>query len=218
MGGQSISVEKLGLKFNHSENSKIRFTIMDVYPGTKFKDVAISELFSNGCCISGQSKIILSTEKIKKIQDINIYDSIKLIDSNDKIVYGFKTELGTLIHDRILKIITENGNSIVVTPNHFVFSGSNNEKIQARQLTLHDSLLIKRDEHEIVLDKIAKVITIEKPTETFYFKKMEFGNQQIAWPVRAIFNNIITDDEYLDKINKLKKGIDKSASNSVQAP
>ena len=218
MGGQSISVEKLGLKLNHGEILKIRFTIMEVYPGTKFKDVAISELFSDGCCISGKSEIRLSTDEFKKIQDIKINDSIKLIDNNNNIIYGFKTEVGTLIHDRVLEIITEKGNSIVVSPNHFIFSGSYNKKIQARQLTPNDSLLVQKDENKIVQDKIVKIIPIDKPTETFYFKNMEFGNQQIAWPVRAIFNNIITADEYLDKMNKLHIPINKSASNSVQSP
>jgi hypothetical protein len=207
MGRQLVTVEELGLMFNQNGNSKLTFTIMEVYEGTKFKDVAISEFFSNGCCVSGESKILLSTNKIKNIKDIKVNDSIILIDNNDKIIYGFKIELGRLVHERVLEISTANGSNIFVTPNHFVYSGRKNQKIQAGKLTFNDSLVVFEGDHKIILEKIAKIIIVDKPIETFYFKNIEFGNQNIAWPVKAIFNNIITDDEYLDKLNKLNKSV-----------
>lgn len=205
MGEQSFSVEELGLKTNRNGKSIsiLRFTIIEVYPGTKFKDVAISELFSGGCCISGQSKINLLNNKEKNIEDLIINDTIKLIDHNNNIIYAFGAELGSVIYNNVLEIITEHGNSIVVSSNHYIYSGSINNKIQARQLRVFDSLLINNVNKGLYLDKISKINEIYKPTKTYYFKKLDFGVQEIKWPIRAIFNNIITADEYIDKRNKL---------------
>jgi hypothetical protein len=210
MGRQFVAVEDLGLKyysrsdFHDKPISKLKFTIMDVYPGTKFKNVAISELFSSGCCVSGQSKIILSNDEKKEIVDIKLKDSIKLLDNNNNIIYAFGAEFGSVVYDNLLEILTEKGNSIVMSPSHNVYVGSQNNKIQARQLSTTDSLIINNGENGIYLDKIKKINQIHNPTKTYYFKKLDFGNQTISWPIRAIFNNIIADDEYLDKLNKVK--------------
>ena len=208
MGRQDVTVEDLGLKYySRSDNkpvSRLRFTIMEVYPGTKFKDVAISELFSSGCCVSGQSKIILSNDVKKEIVDIKLKDSIKLLDNNNNIIYAFGAEFGSVVYNNLLEILTEKGNSIVMSPSHNVYVGGHKNKIQARQLSTMDSLIINNGENGICLDKIKKISQIHNPTKTYYFKKLDFGNQTISWPIRAIFNNIIADDEYLDKLNKVK--------------
>ena len=220
MGVQSINTEMLRLKQNSSDNKVgiLRFTIMEVYPGSKFKDVAISEIFTAGCCVSGQSNIILKNKNSKQIIDLMKKDSVKFIDKDNNIIYASGVETGTVIHDIILEIITENGNSIFVTPNHSIYTGIFNKKKHARQLSFNDSLQLIDSYDKISFDKISKINEINSPTQTYYFTNLNFGNQKIVWPIRAIFNNIITDDEYLDKINKLKIGINKSASNSVQAP
>lgn len=206
MGVQSVSTEKLGLKFNSSDKpiKTIRFTIMEVYPGTKFKDVAISELFNGGCCVSGQSKIGLTNGQEKEIGDIKINDSIKLIDRNNNIIYAAATEIGSVMHSDILEIVTEKGRTIGVTAGHLMYAGSINNKVQAIQLKVGDTVFVVDDKEKIAAEKIASIEQINKPTQTFYFKKLNFGNQQINWPIRAIFNNIIATDEYLEKLNKMK--------------
>jgi hypothetical protein len=211
MGVQSINTKMLRLKQNSSDNKidVLRFTIMEVYPGSKFKDVGISEIYTSGCCVSGLSNIYLKSKNPKQIEDLMKKDSVKFIDEANNIIYASEIEIGKVMHDMILEIITENGSSILVTPNHSIYTGIFNKKKHASQLSLNDSLQLIDSHDKIIFDKISKIKELHNPIQTYYFKNLNFGNQKIIWPIRAIFNSIITDDEYLDKLNKLKIGINK---------
>lgn len=205
MGEQIINGEKLGFKFYDAgkQNITLRFTITEVYPGTKFKDVAISELFINGCCFAGNSKISLTNGTEKEISAITKNDSIKLIDNANNIIYASALEIGNITHTNVLEFITEKKRSIVVTPAHLMYAGSIQKKVQARALKIGDSLIIHEDNGTSTLEMIAQIHHIEKPTETFYFKKMEFLDKEINWPIRLILNNVYITDEYIEKLNHI---------------
>jgi len=205
MGAQYINTDKLSFEYNGSENgiANLRFTITEVYQGIKYKDVAISEIFAQGCCVSGQSKIILHNNIEKEFHHLSTGDSITFIDNQNKIIYATAIETGSIMHDLLLKITTENGNNITLTPGHYVYT-TGGKKIQARHLTSSDSLQLIYNQESIYWDKIISISKIQNPTKTYYFKKLNFGNYNIAWPVKAVFNNVVTDDEYLDKINLTK--------------
>ncbi len=207
MGVQGVEAEKIWPKSYQSGNKgvTIRFTIEDVYPGTKFKDVAISELFITACCVSGTSKISLLNGGEKAIRDILPGDSIRLIDRDNQIIYAHATEVGRVTHSMMLEITTDLGRSIVATPGHLFYAGNLQNKVPAGQLSIGDSLIVLNDRDQPTTERISAIKQIDQSTPTYYFKKMKFQNKNINWPLRMILNNIIITDEYLEKLNEIKE-------------
>ena len=92
------------------------FEIIDVYPGKKWKDTAISQFSSRGCCFSTDTTIGLETlktmEQLEKSESIDIIDeSLKILDTANVLDYY------EINHSRLIEIST-NEYSIKVTPNH----------------------------------------------------------------------------------------------------
>ncbi len=209
MGVQIVETDKLWPKAyqNSNKGGSMRFTIEDVYPGTKFKDVAISELFIQLCCVSGSSKISLVNGGEKAIRDILSSDSIKLIDRDDQIIYAHATEVDSVFHKAVLEITTEAGRSLTVTPGHQIFAGSIQNKLPAGQLSVGDSLIVLDERDRLVTDRISAIARFDRPTPTYYFRKMKFLQKNINWPLKMILNNIIATDEYLEKLNKANSSV-----------
>jgi hypothetical protein len=204
MGGQGVSTEELKLKFIKSalSNITLRLTITEVYPGTKYKDVAISELFNSGCCVSGNSTILSVNNTEKNIAQLTTQDSIKFLDKNNNVVVAHGLEIDSVKHDNLLKITTNSGIGFILTPSHTVYKGGSLLPIQGRQLVVGDSLISYDTKHGTSFELISDIIPINEPTQTYYFKKIDFGTQKVNWPVKALFNRIVSSDEYLDKLNK----------------
>jgi hypothetical protein len=204
MGGQGVSAEELKLKFikNAQSNVTLRLTITEVYPGTKYKDVAISELFNSGCCVSGSSTILSINNTEKNITQLGAQDSIQFLDKNNNVVVAHGLEIDSVKHDNLLKIKTKSGIGFILTPSHRVYKGNSFSPVQGRQLVVGDSLITYDTKHGTSFELISDIIPIDEPTQTYYFKNIDFGSQEVNWPVKALFNRIVSSDEYLDKLNK----------------
>jgi hypothetical protein len=199
MGVQTVSLDKLVLKF---EQPTLRFTILEVYPGTKFKDVAISELFNSGCCVAGNMMLGMADGMKKQISELSQDDTIQLLDRNHQVVRAKVLEIDKVEHQKIVEIQTEQKAEIVVTFNHLLYAGADQRKVQAGNLTTQDSLWIFDSKGHVSLEKIARINHVNQPTEAYYFKKIDILDKNTHWPLKAVFNTILSGDEYLDRLNK----------------
>jgi hypothetical protein len=199
MGVQTVSLDKLVFK---SEHPTLRFTIMEVYPGTKFKDVAISELFASACCVAGNVMLGMADGIKKQISELSQGDTIQLLDRNHQVVHAKVLEIDKVVHQKIVEIQTEQKASIVVTFNHLLYAGADQRKVQAGNLTTQDSLWILDSNGHVSLEKITSINHVNQPTEAYYFKKLDILDKNTHWPLKAVFNSILSGDEYLDRLNK----------------
>jgi hypothetical protein len=95
-----------------------RFEIVEVYPGVKWKDVAISEITNLGCCFNTNTSILQTQNKTEFVTELypgSIISSVDILTnepSDNKIVKMVK-----LTHHTLLRVQTKN-NLIELTPYH----------------------------------------------------------------------------------------------------
>jgi len=97
----------------------IVFEIIEVYPGKKWKDTAISQFNTRGCCFATDTTIGLETlktiEQLDKSQRIDIIDEdLNKLDTANVLGYY------EINHSRLIEISTKEY-SIKVTPDHPMF-------------------------------------------------------------------------------------------------
>ena len=107
----------------------IKFEILEVYPGLKYDDTVITEIFFDGMdvhCLAKGTEITMSDFSTKKIELLEVGDSV--------LSYNFKTktyesslilELANPIHDNLIELHFENGNKIISTTDHPFYNGKN---------------------------------------------------------------------------------------------
>ena len=100
----------------NSYDGYLIFEIVDVYPGKKWKDTAISQFNRRGCCFAADTTINL--EKSKTIDALEKFQSIDIIDDNFKTLDTANIlDYYEINHSRLIEISTYE-NSIKVTPDH----------------------------------------------------------------------------------------------------
>jgi hypothetical protein len=202
MGAQSVNFDELGLKlFNNNRLVKLRLTILEVYPGQKYKDVAISEIYHNGCCIAGDAELLLENELPLKLENFSEDNVVKFLDGNGDVLNLKVNDIGSVVHHSMIKINASNGKTITVAPYHKVYANDLHELKTAEKLQAGDYIFSFVNG---IVDS-SQVISIEKLTgevKTFYFKNIELPNSPIKWPLKAIVNGFIVSDEYIDKLNQ----------------
>jgi hypothetical protein len=201
MGAQYVSLDKL--KLSRSANSKLKFTIMEIYPGSKYKDVAISEMFMRACCVSGDALLSLANNSSLKIEDAQSVHEIKLIDASGKVVTAQLSGIGTVVHNMMLSVTVEDGSSITLSPGHKICSGSLDHWLTADQLKPGD-MLLKLKDGKLEKARIVNITEISGEQETYYFKDIKGIEAGAKKPFKAIFNGFVVSDEFLEKINKMK--------------
>jgi hypothetical protein len=122
---QRFTFEPLG----HRKDGKdmyIRFEIMEVYPGAKYEDVAITEIYFNGIdvhCLAGESLITMADHSTKRIDQIQKGDVIMTYHPEKKEVNTFIVRhMLEVMHERISVLHFENDEKLRITPDHPVFS------------------------------------------------------------------------------------------------
>lgn len=97
-----------------------KFEIMEVYPGSHYKETAISEITWSGCCFAGDTWIesISSPIEIRNLQKEQKIISPDLDDKGAKVSEVKK--ISKQVHVKMLKVSTAY-RSIVITPDHPLF-------------------------------------------------------------------------------------------------
>jgi hypothetical protein len=204
MGSQEILVSKLNLKnINGTNPIKLRFTIVEIYPGLKFKDVAISEIYHSGCCFAAESELYLENFTSSKVAYLKENQTVKFIDAKGKILNLNVKETGTMQHESMIKVVGQNGMSITVSPHHKLYVNSIDHAIAAEFIKTGD-ILFAVSEEKIEQVNVSKIEKLEGELKTYYFNNIELPKESINWPLKAIINGFIISDEFMDSMYKKK--------------
>ncbi len=100
----------------------LKFEILEIYPGTKYSDVVISEINFDGldvhCFVKG-TRIQLDNKSTKNIENLEIGDSVAYKDFNTKSIKSAKIEkIENVIHHGLVSYKFESGLDITTTQDH----------------------------------------------------------------------------------------------------
>jgi len=99
----------------------LKFEILEVYPGEKYDETAISEIYFDGLdvhCFGKGTKILMADNSLKNIELIKEGDKVKSYDfENKKLTNSKVTKLITVTHSNLLKLKLFD-NEIVTTSDH----------------------------------------------------------------------------------------------------
>jgi hypothetical protein len=199
MGYQTINlpIDYLG---NHTN---FRFEIMEVYPGAKWKDVAISEICNIGCCINAETWIESSNGNILA-KDLQPGDKIKTIEPQSNLVVERPIIEKIEIQHNKLILLQTNSHSIEMTSYHpLYFKGiglsSLLEIMKAKELSNllelvnEVEVLVWNEEcQETTYEKITSIEVIEGDFRTYSILDIEHASTYIA-------NGFVTTTQGLKK-------------------
>jgi hypothetical protein len=167
--------------------------ILEIYKGTKYDDVAISEINFDGLdvhCFGAGTQITMADYSEKKIEQISKNDWVMTFDNNtNKLVKTQVSELIQIRHSKLLKLKFSD-REIITTDDHPFWtidkkwasinpnkSNNNyNQEVEVRQLEIGDKIFIPAENKYIELIEIEK---IEKEQMTFTIK-LSAGNSFVA--------------------------------------
>ncbi|MDR2148552.1 MAG: hypothetical protein LBE91_19100 [Tannerella sp.] len=131
-GFEPIGMGKMGLSDNEHQNQDwteleklpdwtIKFEIIEVYPGDKYDDTAITEISFDGIdvhCFGAGTQILMSDNSLKNIELIQAGDAVKSYDfENEKLMDSKVTRLVSATHSNLLKLKFAD-NEIITTADH----------------------------------------------------------------------------------------------------
>jgi hypothetical protein len=119
-----ILADKMGVqRFDlppNSDYSWYRFEIVDVFPGLKWKDVAISEICNYGCCFNVNTKILASASTLNA-QELKEGSQITSVDpSTNNVSTNIIRKTAVVHHNQLIRISTAT-NSIELTSYHPIY-------------------------------------------------------------------------------------------------
>ena len=189
---------------NKKPDFTLKFEILEVYKGTKWDDVAISEIYFSGLdvhCFAKGTKILLANYSTINIENLKVGDSIAYMDLQTKQIKSAKIEkLENVIHHGLVKYKFESGIEIIATQDH-PFRIENNvwASLQPEKSRLYEGFenisKIKIGDSFITtngIDKLNAIEFLEAEQETFTISKLSLGNNFIA-------NGFIVGIEKLNK-------------------
>jgi hypothetical protein len=169
---------------------KYKFEILEVYPGLKWKDVAISEITSVGCCFALETKI-LSGHNFVTVNELTKESTIKSVNfnTNQLIDNNFVKTVKTN-HHTLLRIQTTS-NVVEITPYHplYIKNYGVTSLLRLRQSDEFCSYEEMKDKIEVLIwndekkepqyIKITEIEVIKGNFETFSIQKLSHGNNYI---------------------------------------
>lgn len=186
--------DKMGYQsFNLRDNDYeiFRFEIVEVYKGDKWKDVAISEIASMGCCFNSNT-IIQSNTKDILISDIQKGNEISILDiETDNIKNSLIIKTAKQIHHTLLRIKTSK-HIVELTPYHPLYVKGNgllslyelrkqNNYLDYQKMVNQIEVLVWNNEKQ--KSEYQKLISIEKINgvfETHTILEIDKGKTYIA--------------------------------------
>ncbi len=182
----------------------LKFEILDVYKGRKYDDVVISEIYFNGLdvhCFAKGTKIQLSDNQTKRIEDLKVGDMVAYMDFNTKKIKTTKIKkLEKVTHHGLVTYRFESGLTITATQDHPFkienkgwaslkpdkskqykgFKNINKIKIGDRFTTLNGT------------EKLVSIDFLKEKQETYTISKLKSGDNFIA-------NGLIVGVEEIDE-------------------
>lgn len=184
----------------------MKFEILEVYPGSKFEDIAISEIFFDGIdvhCFPAGTQVTMADRTKKTIEKLKKNDLIlSYNEENKKAEAAAIMETSKKIHHNFIEIKLANGNSIISTEDHpyllasgewasFDKSKTENAYLfnEIQQLSIGQSLLLNINGHTSS-SKVISIDTTKKSQATYTITSLSKNRSFIA-------NDIIVGTEPL---------------------
>lgn len=109
---------------------KIRFEIMEVYPGDKYDDTVITEIYFDGTdvhCLAAGTMITMADGSAKPIEELVLGNEIVSINESTGIQESATIlELASPIHHDLITITFANGERITCTKDHPLLAANGN--------------------------------------------------------------------------------------------
>ncbi|MEN7551602.1 Hint domain-containing protein [Rapidithrix thailandica] len=126
--GQHFSISPLGNKpsttddLSNAPDWTLKFEILEVYPGEKYKDVAISEIYFDGLdvhCLAKGTLITLADSSLQKIESLKPGDRVLSYNTDTrKFEPSVILELARPYHHHLVNLQFSNGDSLLCTEDH----------------------------------------------------------------------------------------------------
>lgn len=136
--GQRFTVPLLGTdrdKFTREQMKampdwKMRFEIMEVYPGDKYDDTVITEIYFDGTdvhCLAAGTMITMADGSAEPIEELQLGDEVISINATTRIQESATIlELASPVHHDLIKITFDNGDNIICTKDHPFLAANGN--------------------------------------------------------------------------------------------
>jgi hypothetical protein len=164
----------------------LRFEILDIYPGDKYEDTAISEIYFDGLdvhCFAPDTQILMANGEQKAIQEIAPGEEVITIHpQTGAAAAGTVSNVQRAIHSHLIRLHFENGNSILSTPDHPYLLQHKGwcslEPGKSRQYEGMEQIgLLQQGDYFLQADKQAvKLIHIEKIHQKILTYSLELAN------------------------------------------
>jgi hypothetical protein len=193
---QSFSIDPIQSNIKDSD-MVLKFEILNVYKGSKYSDVLISEINFDGLdvlCLSKGTKISQPKGKAIRIEDILIGDTvITYNEKEDKISSVIVNKREKVNHTNLINYIFQNGDSIISTQDHpflindkgwcslhpdksSIYQGFEHIK----KIEIGDSFNMIAQDGGHTLNKLIKIEYLKGIQETYTISKLSLGNNFIA--------------------------------------
>jgi len=191
-----------------ASNWTMKFEIMEIYPGDKYDDMVISEIFFNGIdvhCFAAGTEITMADKTIRQIENLEIGDELLSYNRITK-QYDSATilELASPTHCDLIEIEFSNNKKITCTKDHPFLSSNGEWKAfdfqktkqdynfdQVQQLNVGNKLLGINSSNNLIIKSIKE---IHSPIKTYTVVKLSNNNTFIA-------NGIVVGTEELRNEN-----------------
>jgi hypothetical protein len=176
---EPIGKERLNLIWEELEKLPrwtMKFEILEVYSGTKYDNVAISEIYFDGIdvhCFAAGTKILMSDNSVKNIELIQEGDMVK----------SYCFEDNKLIDSRVTKLVSAMHSSLL-------------------KLKLADNEIITTAAHPFWIDRnVWAAINAEKANK-YYFQETEVVNLKVGDKIFIPEKNIFSEIIEIENINE----------------
>ncbi len=176
---------------NDNDYGIYTFEILEVYPGQKWKDVAISEICNMGCCFNVNTSVLsnggqILSDDLKKGRFITTLDIDSETISESKVSNVFEMK-----HTKMIRVITQN-HSIEITPYHPLYIKDHGfisllSLKKSRKLDSYDNLtsnlwvlVWNEKERSLNYEKIDKIELLFGEFFTYSILKIEKANTYIV--------------------------------------
>lgn len=195
---QEFKVEPIGYRSNQSNKTKrtkdwtLKFEILEVYKGLKYKDVAISELYFDGIdvhCFAKGTTILMADKSIKNIEDLKVGELITTFDIKKGETKSVKIEqLEKVFHNSLVTYNFESGLKITATQDHpFLVKDKNWASLKPEKSKIYKGFEIAGqieigDLFQTLagIEKLKSIEHLETTQETYTISKLNSGNTFIA--------------------------------------
>ena len=128
MGLQTFNIGTLGYGWEDEKNAKdwtLKFEIMEVYPGSKYEDTAISELYFNGldvlCFVKG-TKVKMADGTEKNIEALKAGDVLATPSAGAQLSADTVKSVAKAFHKVYVTYQFKSGKSLTCTTDHAILS------------------------------------------------------------------------------------------------